>query len=750
MSKQTLLCFAVAAAALPAATLAQSGDQPAREAGTLEEVIVTAERREGSLQEVPIAVTALSAQALEDRQVIEARDLQRFVPSLRMSNNITSPTNLSPSLRGSLQQDASLVVAESPFGIYVDDVYIGRLNGNNVTLADIQSVEVLRGPQGTLYGRNTLAGAIKFTSRTPGEQSWLIARVGAGNWDQYVANVSIGGPLSDNWAGSFAAQINSKDGQTRNLATGEKTGLERNVAARAKLRYMGSETFDAVLSLSHSDSTNDSNQLLPGISPSVPANQRYTSDDVILPRGMRNLATPTVARQPSIISDRPRGDTKQTIASANLAWKFDGYTLRSITGYVKTDDYFMTDFSGEGQVIGASNPMADQFTQELQIQGVALGDRLNYLAGVYYLNEKGDQDFGWNITRPFFNVGAVSTSQIRAKTDSISVFGEASFQITDALKATAGVRWVRDDKSFDFGWQALFAPIPPATVSLDNTYSQTTPKFGLDWKVDSEKFDSLLLYASVARGFKSGGYNGINITDPLGAFSPYGPEKNWTYELGMKADMADRRVRLNAAAFVAKITDLTLNATVILPNGTASFPVQNSGDATVRGLELESTIVPTENLTFYANLALLDGKYDRLNPTSAPAIASLPRVALGVNNNRLGVRAEPPQLPQYTFTIGFDYGIPVPVGPNGGRFKVGFDWYRTDDYITAATNDFVITAYDRLNGYVGLEIGDNWDVRLAARNLDDSDKIYVGSRGFLGGYLVLPPREVLFSVTYSR
>ena len=229
MSSQRLLPFAIVAAALPATSAAQSGGAPAAQSGGgLQEVVVTAERREASLQTVPVAVSALSAESIENRQVVEARDLQRFAPSLRMSNNITSPTNLSPSLRGSLQQDASLVVAESPFGIYVDDVYIARLNGNNVTLADIDRVEVLRGPQGTLYGRNTLAGAIKFVTREPGEDEWFTAKVGAGNWDQYVASLSFGAPIGDNWSASLAAQINNKDGQWKNIATGEDTGLERN------------------------------------------------------------------------------------------------------------------------------------------------------------------------------------------------------------------------------------------------------------------------------------------------------------------------------------------------------------------------------------------------------------------------------------------------------------------------------------------------------------------------------------------
>ena len=464
MDRKNWLAFASGLALLPGVGMAQSGKGGD---GVLEEVTVTAERKEADLQTVPISVTALSETALEQRQVTEARDLQRYVPSLRMSNNITSPTNISPSLRGSLQQDASLVVAESPFGIYVDDVYLARLNGNNITLADIERVEVLRGPQGTLYGRNTLAGAIKFVSRTPNaDNAWFEVKGGVGNWGQYIASLSTGDKLNDNWAASFSAQMNHKSGQVTNAITGKHVGEEENMAGRVKLHYIGGDKFDAVFSLSYADSTNDSLQLLPGISPSVPANQRYTSDDVVLPNG--NYVNRTVYNNPSpsIIGKKPRGETKQTIMSANLAWDMGAYTIRSITGYVKTADFFSTDFSGESQVLGASNPNARQYSEELQVSGTAMGDKLDYLAGVYWFDEKGSQDFGWNITRSFFNVGPVSTTTESMTSKSVLVFGQGSYQFNDALKATLGARWTQDKKTFDLRWQVLFAPIPVTVVAL--------------------------------------------------------------------------------------------------------------------------------------------------------------------------------------------------------------------------------------------------------------------------------------------
>jgi iron complex outermembrane receptor protein len=425
-----MLVFATTLAVGSAAVLAQN--KPEQGAGQLEEVVVTAERREASLQTVPIPVTALTTESLENHQVTAAADLQRYVPSLRMSNNITSPTNLSPSLRGSLQQDASLIVAESPFGIYVDDVYVGRLNGNNITLADIERVEVLRGPQGTLYGRNTLAGAIKFVSRTPGKTSWLDAKVGGGDHGQYLASLSAGGPLSDSWAGSFSAQDSHKDGESSNRLTHQSRGMEESWAARGKLHYMGMENFDAVFSVSYADSKNDANQMIPFTTPGVASNRQFTSDDLVPTFGLRDVSTPDVVHSPSIITNQPSGRTKQTIASANISYDFGGVTLRSITGYVKTKDFFSTDFSGVGTIIGASTVDNNEFTEELQVQGKAMNDKLSYLAGAYYLQEKGDQDFGWVFFTP------TSTSQQHAKTDSISIFGQADYHFTDALKATAG------------------------------------------------------------------------------------------------------------------------------------------------------------------------------------------------------------------------------------------------------------------------------------------------------------------------
>ncbi|MDG2321694.1 MAG: TonB-dependent receptor [Rhodospirillaceae bacterium] len=710
---------------------------------SLEEIVVTAQRRENSLQSVPIPVSAFSRQTLENRQISQAADLERYVPSMKMRNNITQPTNLSPSMRGSTQQDASLVVAESPFGIYVDDVYLGRMNGNNVQLADFERVEVLRGPQGTLYGRNTLAGAIKFITRTPSEDNtWLNGEVGYGRYQAYRASVSAGGGVSDGLGASIALQKNGRNGVWNNIATGQRIGDEKNFAGRVKLNYTGSETFSAIASLSYTDSDNDALQLVNMTTPNVPSNKQFRSSDLVPVNGsIYTINRPLRPRSPAPAEDETRGETKQLIASLTMSYEFGNATLKSITALVDTDDFFNTDFRGNGAVMAGTNANASQFTQEIQIQGTAIEDRLNYIAGVFYMDESADQQFGWQFLTPS------STSDIDITTESISAFGQLDYALTDAFKVTAGVRYTEDQKDFDMSINVLPTSIVPAflgngpPVSLSNKYTAWTPKFGVDYTVPTSGgvIDSMLLYASASRGFKSGGYSAIAIFNLNDAQTPYGPETNWTYEAGFKTDLADNRLRVNASYFYNEISDLTLNSSVTDPvSGTISFPVQNAGEATIKGLETEIVAIPAEGLNLFANMAFLSGKFSNLNPTSAAALALV----------NYGTAAKPPQVPDYTFTVGFDYGVDFSLGNNDARFSFGADWYSTDDFITASTNDFVLDGYDRVNGFVALGIDTAWELRFAIKNLTDERTISTGSRG-LGGFLALRPTEYMFSVKYS-
>ncbi len=716
-----------------------SAEYAAAQSVTLEEIVVTSQKREESLQSVPIPVSALGVEQLQDRQIVEGQDLERYVPSLKMTYNITQPTNLSASLRGSLVQDASLAVAESPFGIYVDDVYIGRLNGNNVRLADVERIEVLRGPQGTLYGRNTLAGAIRFISRDPGEETWLKASAGFGNYDQYEASASAGGPLGDEFAGSLALQFNGHSGYGTNLATNSNIGEQKNWAARAKLRYMGGENFDATVNVSYADSQNDAVTMVGATTPDVPLNRQHTASDLVPTfGGLYDVSIPDrdySGGGRTDITNQPRGDTEQLVTSLTMSYDFEDTTLKSITGYVDTSDFWANDFSGSGAILASIGTDSGQFSQELQLQGSAIDDRLNYILGAFYFEEDSTQDIGWF----FASVGGtVSRSSIDVSTESYAVFGQADYAITDRLNITGGIRWISDEKDWQFDFQLLFIPLPPEVIVEALEFDAWTPKIGLDYEVDtSGPVDSLLLYTSAAKGFKSGGFNGINIFNTSVAQSSYGPETNWTYEIGFKMEMFDNRFRLNSNYFINRGTDITLNANVIV-NGNPTFPVQNAGNVTIKGLELESTAILFEGFTAFVTGTFLDGKFREIDPTTAPANSLA----------AFGVEAEPPQTADFAFTVGFDYIHDFDLAGRAAAIKLGLDYYHTDEYVLVATQEFLIDPYNRINAYVGLEFNERWEARLAIQNLEDDRSFITGSRG-LGGSIALPPRTYKLTLNYS-
>lgn len=708
--------------------------------GGVADIIVTAQRREQSLQNVPIAVTALGAARIADGGIRESRDLERFVPSLKLTPNITSPTNLSPSLRGSTTQDASLFVAESPFGIYIDDVYVGRLNGNNTTLNDIERIEVLRGPQGTLYGRNTLAGAIKFITRTPGrDNKWLEGEIGYGDHNQYIASASAGGPLTDTLAASVSGQFNGRDGFGKNIATGKRFGSEDNFAGRIKVHYTGIDKLDLVGSVSYANSRNDGATLVPAITPTVPADRRFGSNDLVPLYGYYDVSVPVGPNGPGPIRSEPYGKTEQTIASLTAAYDLGGATLKSISAYVRTDDKFSADLSGLGLIYAGSKAYSDQFTQELQLQGTAFNDKLTYLLGAYYLHEKTFQNFGWIFITPASQTTSPST------TSSISGFGQATYALTDTLKVTAGIRYTEDKKHFEESFfpepTILIPPGPQPPVDLRERYHAWTPKFAVDWQVpvDGGLIDKLLVYGSAARGFRSGGFNGIEIFNLNDARTPYFPEKNWTYEAGFKVDLLDRRLRLNGAYFIDRISNLILNATIVDPaSGISSFPSQNAGAATIRGFELEATAVPVTGLNIYVNASFLNGKFRNIDPGSAPAAAP----AL------YNASPETPQTPDYTVTAGFDYTAAFQLGSRAAKFRVGGDYYRSGSYIVTATNDFRVDAYDRFNAFVALGLDDHYEARVQVKNIENDKSFITGSRS-LGGFIALPPRTVLFTLSYK-
>ena len=414
----------------------------------LPEVLVTAERRAENLQSVPIAVSAFDSSAIDRLQIGDVKDIGENVPNLQTYTLTANASAFQVHMRGASVQNAGLNTSESPVGIYEDGVYRGRLATANLELTDIERIEVLRGPQGTLYGRNTVAGAVKLISRTPGDEFWANGSIGYGNYETSKIAASIGGPLQEGQLAASGAFVfhNRDEGYFDNRTLGTEPGEYENWAGRAKLHFYGSDDWDVVATIWGNSSDNDGYNGVPygpsTVPPSVPG-------------------VPAAGFYDTFTSIPDRGQSEQWGTTFDITWDItDAVTLKSITGYTDINDEFNFDLNGGIPGVGAGLIIAsdsdhEQFSQELQLLGMAMDERLEWLLGVYYLDEEGSQMFSGNITVAPPSLIPLFSETTSNNTESISVFGQVTYDLTDRLALTGGIRWTQDDKDFAYagcGW----------------------------------------------------------------------------------------------------------------------------------------------------------------------------------------------------------------------------------------------------------------------------------------------------------
>jgi iron complex outermembrane receptor protein len=729
MNTNLMLRFAIGAV-LAAATATPVLAEEAT--GGLEEITVTAQRRSERLQETPVSVSALSADMLEAQGIDSLQSVGKSVPNLVMQPISANPSAMQVSLRGGVEQTGGLIVSEPAVALYVDDVYRARLQGSNMQLADIERIEVLRGPQGTLYGRNSFSGAVKIVTRTPSkDNSWFDLGLGAGSFATKQASITAGGGLTDTLGASFSAMFREQsEGYVWNPAQNRNIGAEKNSVLRGKLAYR-SGPWSVDFSASYSNDSNDGwiPLAVSFVPPSVPrsASAGLSSDQAVPRVGTDPYVT--VYPQPS------KGETTTNTATLDITHDFGNVKVRSITGWVKLEDFFRFDLAGG--IVSApgvyttgfdrkSDSNAKEVTEELQVLGTAANDRVNWIVGGYYFKETADQKITDNL--PMYFLFNLDPTLLDADTKSYAAYGQASWKFTDALTATVGLRYTRDSKQFVGSIQTGFgAPNPRTTVTNDRTFTKTTPKIGLDWKIS----DDLFAYASASKGFKAGGYNGLAVFNATAFRAVYEPQEVKAYEVGLKSEWFGRKLRANFAAFWNDITALQQTGAV----GGGSFAVQNVGDASVKGFEAELTWLPVEGLTVYANLGLSDQKYTSRPPTSR---------ALQYGAKDL------PVLPSMTDQLGFTYEVPV---SSSLKFKLGADMYGSSSYYTEIQNILKIEGYQRYDAFIGLGSADGkWDVTLAGKNLSDELTFVSGVIDLLNtntqSLSALRPREYALSFKY--
>jgi iron complex outermembrane recepter protein len=690
----TLGASVLALGALPAAAQeTPSRDEP--QAGTLDDIVVTARRRDERLQDVPVAVTALTAETLENLQASDIGDLEGAVPNLTLHEG--DANNAVIYLRGVGQVD-SLAFADPGVGVYIDDVYLGRAQGAFLSVYDVDRIEVLRGPQGTLYGRNTIGGAVKFVSSPLRAETHGRLEASVGDYGQREVRGAIGGALDaeGQLLGKVAIAYAGRDGYSENAFDGRDDGDRNQIAGRVSLEYRPNDAFSIRLNVDGSSDRPDTSRT-PARATAVLGAYPATTDDPF--------------RVNANFNDLADLDTFGASVTAEYAFS-DALTLKSITAYRTMDYASHLDLDATPDPIFGVfvDENQRQFSQELQLSYV--GERLTAVGGLFYFDETDLTYSGLLAPAISLVTGSINDQNNR----SWAAYGQGTWAVSERVNLTAGVRYTAEDK--DFARTQTLYPAAPTTVpgrddpgvvltDIDTSeqWDSISPKFGIDYRIS----DDVMAYASVSRGFKSGGFDG-RANDADGA-RPYDPETLWAYEAGVKSSLFDRRVTANVAAFWNDYTDLQLSS--FTADGAGGFEAlfTNAGAATIRGLELELAARPMDGLTLNGTLGYLAARYDEY---------------IGPGGVDISDQRELVNAPEWSARLGAVY---VAEMGQSGRLTFGADAaYRSKVYPTVSSSEVLAQdAYTVVDAFVRwTDSADRFSIELGGRNLTDERYVEQG------------------------
>ena len=701
-----------------------------------DDVVVIARRREERLLDVPIAVTAISQADIARLQAVDLSGIQGAVPNVNLVQGRGSSTSANFFIRGIGQPDA-LQTFDPAVGVYVDGVYLSRIQGALLNLFDVERVEVLRGPQGTLYGKNTIGGAVNIVTRKPDfTRLKASADVTYGAYDQVLLNGYVSAPIAgDVLALSLAGTYDTRDGLVTDPRTGRRFNDRNLWAGRGILHFKPADGFEFTLS---GDYTKQRNAATLGY-PTAPLLQ--TS---LFPAGARVL----VPAQPYGAYDF----RASTSLAPNQGQRLDhwgiGFTAAidvtdtlqfvSITGYRKLDPNFFIDIDASqfelGDVFVGVNQK--QFSQELQLK--YNGAKLKGVFGLYYLDEtvrSHQEAYGDDI----FTLlgGPVTFTRLiddNQNTKSYAAFGQFTYDFTSRFAFTGGLRYTREDRRYDRftttisslgalnNLQFRFPDNLPAPLNADNkaSFDAWTPSFTLSFKPDRDT----LIYASANRGFKSGGFNGransvndltlvVNGTPTI--VNRFRPETVWTYEVGSKARFADGRVTVSAAAFYSDYSDFQarVGGGVVGAANTGVFPVINAGKLRIWGFEIEGVVKPSRAFTLSGSLGYLDAKYQRFDDGRR-----VPPSSFSCNPTGNAITCRPAFAPPISARLAGDYVVPI----GADRLTIGLEGRFIDKQFLSVDNRPGLTepGYAIGNAYVQFDLAQHFYLRGAVKNFSDT------------------------------
>ncbi|MEJ5977341.1 TonB-dependent receptor [Novosphingobium sp. PS1R-30] len=579
----------------------------AADTGGLEEIVVTAQHRQERLQDVPIAVSAVTASALRESGVDTTRDLPQIIPSVQFTRS--GPSGLF-FVRGVGTTNAA-AGEEGANAVYVDGVYMADLGQTINYFNNIERVEVLKGPQGTLFGRNATGGLVHVITREPGDETVLDLDFGYANYQTVSARAYVAGKIADGLSADLAVtRYHQNEGWGRNLTRGDKNFFQDYSGIRSKIVAQPSDRIKLILSGDYLENRDN------------PVGWRIADGTIGtgLSRGPGVAGTPAgaVVADDHDTTSNDLALTKQRIYGGSFTGEFDlGFaTLTSVSAYRNTRTN--SDFDVDGGPISLIRIQflsgMKSFQQEVRLASSGSGP-LQWQLGGFYLNTKANNT-------SFFSGGAFGAARgqdVRAKLDSNSyaAFGEATYAITPTTKLTGGIRYTEDRRSFDASQFTILAngtALPGGTVTNPSGQPLTAPgvqrtklKYNqVTWRVAlrQELAQDVSVYASANRGFKSGSYS---LQNPLN--DPYLPQTIMAYEIGFKSELFDRRLRLNLAAFHYDIDDYQIRSAAAANPG--SSLVLNAATVKVDGVELEFEAKPTDQLRLFGGATWLNSRYGK-------------------------------------------------------------------------------------------------------------------------------------------
>lgn len=729
---KSVMCGLFLASGSQLALAEEKVKEPIEVKGTsLEVIMVTSERRSESIQETPMSVTAFSGDMIEEGGITSIEDVGLKTPNLTINTfNISEPQFFMRGIGNTNDSAAS----DPAVAVFIDDVYVGRPSGSSMDLYDLERIEVLRGPQGTLYGRNSAGGALNFYTKKPQEHFEAKMGMTLGNEGLWNVRGYVNGALSDNVYGKLTANVRKRDGFAENITTGQELENDDTKSLRGQLLINPNSDIKVLLGFDYSKTTgNGSNRFLTrfDVEPIFPVqafiDAQLASNATFNHDPRKNNSSLVQSTDKELFGLQARVDV-------DLDWA----TFTSISAYRESESSWLQPLvptllnleggTGLYEINNGADQQADQVSQEFRLSSES--DNFKWVTGIFYFNENVDRNerfetyFTAGILPPAISSGDVSFIQ-DANTESLAAFGQLTWDMTDVLALTLGGRYTHDKKTInsvainnlDTAIGGIPLTGPGYDVDASESWGDSTFRATVDWNVTSDH----LLYVTYSEGFKSGSFTGQQ-SSPIIAATPIKPETSTNFEIGAKTEWFDNRLRFNITYFELDYQDLQ---TFTLVNGTNL--IADNANAEVSGIETDFSILFTEYFILNGTYSSLDGEFvDGLNAGNVT-----------------------PRSPENSWSLSPSLSIPL---SNDAWIDMAVSINYTDEYHMEISNDLRgfqgdVTLLDASIKYTSAS--ELWDVTLWGKNLQDKLYAVHSINGNLGGAteVYAPPRT--FGLTFN-